>query len=625
MFTLKRPQPATLLYWIAPAIICLTANWTALRTWFTADDFVWLGLVNQVHSFRDFLTAMFEPTIHGTFRPFSERATFLAFRPLFGLDSLPFRILAFATQFANLALVCSITRKVTGSRMAAFLAPVLWCVNANLATPMGWASAYMQLLCGFCLLLALRLFITYTETERARYYWLQWAVFLFSFGVMESAMMYPALAASYALLRARRFVTRTLPMFGASAAFAIGHLMLVKEAPVGAYKMHFDASIAVTLARFWRLTLKPLNTEDFSRLPHVLVRWLVPILTVACAAFLVRRLMRRDWVPLFGLAWFVILLVPVLPLRDHVTPYYLTLPLIGLAMFGGYALACAWESPVLVRIAAVVLLLLYLEPTVRTLRAADRWRYDMGEKAKMIVFGAERARELHPGKTILFSGVDAELFWQVFHDRPFLALEIPDVYLAPETAQVIENKPGADPPDELMLMPATVKRGLEREQIEVYDVTGPRLKNITEEYARYASAALKDANPRRVDAGLALDDPLFGPEWYGRTDGFRWMPKRATVTIAGPSAPGQRLYVRGSCVAEQVKDGPIHLTVWADGEKLGTNEVKDCNAPVAFDYALPPKVVGKDAMQLTLEIDRTLKSSTDTRPLGMVFGVFEVK
>jgi hypothetical protein len=186
--------------------------------------------------------------------------------------------------------------------------------------------------------------------------------------------------------------------------------------------------------------------------------------------------------------------------------------------------------------------------------------------------------------------------------------------------------PGSDPIEEYTLPRAALKLGLSKERIEVYEVGGPRLRNITEDYARYASTALaQEKAPRRVDAGIAVEDDFFGPEWYPREGGSRWMPKRATVTLAGPDAAGRRLYVRGSCAPEQLKNGPFHLSVWAGDAALGTSEVRDCAQPVEFDYALPQELVGKDAMRVTLEVDRPLMPGADPRPLGMVFGVFEVK
>src|SRR5689334_12441885 len=88
-------------FWGIPPAIALFIYWPGLRAWFQADDFVWLNLQPNVHSWSDLGYALFHPTVHGTWRPLGERAYFLSLQWLFGYSSgLPFRIVAFLGQFA---------------------------------------------------------------------------------------------------------------------------------------------------------------------------------------------------------------------------------------------------------------------------------------------------------------------------------------------------------------------------------------------------------------------------------------------------------------------------------------------------------------------------------------------
>ena len=105
-----------LAFWLVPPLLCLALYWSALKTWFQGDDFAWLALSLQVHDWRSFLSAMFAPMAQGTIRPLSERGFFLLFYQLFGLEAVPYRIWVFLTEFGCLALVASITRRITGSR-----------------------------------------------------------------------------------------------------------------------------------------------------------------------------------------------------------------------------------------------------------------------------------------------------------------------------------------------------------------------------------------------------------------------------------------------------------------------------------------------------------------------------
>src|SRR5215472_779240 len=122
-----------LAYYGLPMALCLAIHFRAFRMWFGNDDFAWLGLPLMVHSPHDLLEVLFTPMAQGTVRVVSERLYFLSFASIFGLNSLPFRIWVFLTQFANIALLAWIARRLTGSTLAGFLAPILWSVNACLA------------------------------------------------------------------------------------------------------------------------------------------------------------------------------------------------------------------------------------------------------------------------------------------------------------------------------------------------------------------------------------------------------------------------------------------------------------------------------------------------------------
>jgi hypothetical protein len=159
--TLKRA-----LYWSFPLLFCLVLYWHGLRAWFQMDDFAWLSLHKQVSDFSTFLSALFRPMAQGTVRPLSERLLFLGFWHVFGMDALPYRVIVFATQFANLALITSITRRLTGSALAGFVAPLLWLVSPVLYLPMTWTSAYNQILCSFFLLAAFFLLLRYIDTTK---------------------------------------------------------------------------------------------------------------------------------------------------------------------------------------------------------------------------------------------------------------------------------------------------------------------------------------------------------------------------------------------------------------------------------------------------------------------------
>ncbi|MBC8167006.1 MAG: glycosyltransferase family 39 protein, partial [Bryobacteraceae bacterium] len=214
---------ARLAYWVTPSLFCLVLYWYGFRSVYQMDDFAWLALPARVHDFQSFLAAMFQPLAQGTIRPWSERLFFFAGWHLFGLEATPLRVVVFVTQFANLVLLSAITRRLTGSSLAGLAAPILWLSNGTLYEPMAWTSTYNQVQCALFLLLALWFWILHIDTGAPKFLYWQWVVFVLGFGSLEINVVYPAIAALYALCFGRSYLPKTIPMFLVSAIYAAIH------------------------------------------------------------------------------------------------------------------------------------------------------------------------------------------------------------------------------------------------------------------------------------------------------------------------------------------------------------------------------------------------------------------
>ena len=608
------------LYWITPPILCLTLYWYGIKTWFHADDFAWLNHASEVYTFRDFLHSMFAPEAQGTIRPWSERGFFMLFYSLFGLNALPFRICAFLTQFANLALIMAITRRISGSRAAGFLAALLWMANTSLAEVMAWSSAYNQALCAFFLLSAFYFLLRWMETGRRRDWVLQWVMFLLGFGALELNVVYPALAAGFTFLCARKHFLRTLPLFIPSVLFVVLHRMVAPPAS-GVYAMHFDLSMLTTLQVYWGWML------GASWLATIipLSRWLVAAynltLTVAILGVVVWNARRRNWLLLFLLLWFAALIAPMLPLRDHLTEYYHFLPSIGVAMLGACALVAAWRGAVWSKALAAALAAMYLTVSLPAARMSTRWYYDRAREVRKVVLGVARAHELHPNKVILLEGVDDQTFWKGFVDHSFRLVGAQNVYLTPGAQKLIKPHPELGDPAEFVLPEGAAWWALEHDAAVVYNVREPRLRNITSLYRASMPEAWRSMYPARVDVANPAMVYLLGPGWYNIDINHRWMPRRATVTLAAPQTAGASLHLSGSTASG---DAPARITVTADGVTLPGRSL----APgEGFHIALPlpPAPESKVSMEVTIEVDRVLTLPGDARQFGLAFGVIEVK
>ena len=623
-----RARLASAAFWLAPSLLCLALYWRGFTAWFRADDFAWLGTGLYIQNFHDFLLAIFAPQAQGTIRPLSERAFFMLGFSLFGLDALPFKMVVFATQFANLALVTSIGARLTGLRWAGFFAAVFWVLNSSGIEPLGWCCVYNQVLCGFFLLLAFHFLLRYIETGERRYNLFQWAAFLVGFGALELNVVYPAIAAAYTILCVpkgahSRYFRSTLPMFAVSIAYALAHNAAAPAWKTGGYAMHFTGAMFRTLGKYWTWSVGP----TFLFTPYDLPKWLLPAGIAAVSAgllgFLAWKLRSGARASLFCLAWYLAVLAPVLPLRDHQTEYYVFLPLIGLCWLGGWAAVSGWRAGTRGRTAVAALAAVYALMAVPTLFATSQWNHAITMRVRTLVEGVAGIHERNPAKAILLEGVDTDLFWNGVLDRPFRLFGLDHIYLAPGSEKRIASHPDLGNIGDYILPADVVSQALKREELVVYDVRGPRLRNITAVYA--ALPRESGGLPLRVDAASPLTSYLLGAEWYGSDGDHRWMPRRAGLRIAAPSAPGEKLYLRGSCPDEQLRLGPLPVTVTVDGVTLPATVIKPGENAFELAFALPDSVVGKAEMRVTVEVGRVIRPASDPRDLGLVFGVFEVR
>jgi len=611
-------------YWTTPSLFCLALYWLGLKTWFHQDDFAWLNLSLHVHNWRDLVEALFTPRSFGTIRPLSERGFFLAFYSIFGLNALPFHIAVFATQFANLVLVSSIVIRLTGSRLAGFLAPVFWTANGVLAVALSWTSAYNQVLCAFFLLLSLHLLMRYAETGKRGYWIGQWISFLTGFGVLEVNVVYPVLAASYALLFARRHFRKTLWLFLPSVVYGVAHLRLAPKPSSGVYALHLDTSILTALKSYWTMALGP------SRIGIIWanVEWMAvagtALLTVLLLGFVAWSVWKKRWGVAFPLLWFLAVMGPFLPFSAHVSEYYLTASVAGLAMLGAWAFARGFHAGWSWRFVALIGAAVYLAASLPLAHRTVEWHYERGLTARNLVRGIARAAQLHPGKVILLTGVDTDLFWAGIVDKPFRLLGLKDVYLAPGAEGNIGEYPELGNVSDYVLPSGPALAALDQNRAVVYAAGGSRLRNVTGVYRALARSKWPSpGTPRRVDAGNPLFQKQLGPSWYPLERDYRWMPKQATVRLGGPAA-GQKLYIAGFCPDGQLKAGPLTLTVSVEGQALPP-AVIDTAGAFERSFPLPQAVTGTEDIAIALEVDRTFIAPPETRPLGLVFGTFAIR
>ena len=375
-----------------------------------------------------------------------------------------------------------------------------------------------------------------------------------------------------------------------------------------------------TLWTYWAWTFAPVNAHNRTVL--------VAIFPIALIGFVFYQWRQAKRLPLFFLLWFFVTLGPLLPLRDHISEYYLAIPVLGIGAI--LALAVTQGSPA-VRFAAPVFAILFLAVHVPLARFGTRWYLGHTRAVRNLVWGVQQARKLHPDKTILLTGVSDDLYLDSLAHSVFRTLDIPDVYLAPELAAAVVRLDTQNP-DALnnVLPPGPTVHALQKEILQVYSVSGDRLRNITSLYERTATAQFggdpEKYVPQRVDAGVPLLGYLLGSTWYPPVGNFRWMPSRASFRIGVPRIGNANLILNGFCPPEQTRSGPLTLAVLVNGVEVTETKFFKPETTFSRTFVLPPEMVGQQsAVEITLVVDRTLKQTPDSPPLGLAFGVFQIR
>lgn len=618
------PQRALAIgYFAAPILLGLVLYWPGLTAWFQMDDFAWLGLRDLVRSGRGIWWALFAPLAQGTIRTLSERVFYLTFTTLFGMHALPFRCWAFFTFAATLPLLSSVCTRLTGSRAAGFWAAVLWTVNSGLAAVLSWTAVYYELLCSFFFVLNFWLLLRYVDTGERRYYVAQFVTFVLGFGVLELNVVYPALATLYALCCARHILTKVLPLFACSALYMVLHLMVSPLPATGPYRTYWDAGVFATLTTYWKWALGPSRLVLLSWHPPHWRSAMAALLTVGLIGFLLWKLWRREWIAAFFAGWFVIVLAPLLPLRDHIHETYLPVPLIGLAMWGAWALVSGWRGGFAGKIAVVLLLSIYVAVNVPITRSITLSYNARAKRIQTMVLGVNALSRQAPGKVVLLKGLNTELFWCAVYHRAFRLFGIREVYVVPEDARNIASDPqGNSQPYFIDL--AIAKPALESGKAMVLDVGSGQVQDVTAVYL--ASPRLQETSnvASRVDVGNDIFSSQLGPTWYPSEGGYRWMPKSATVRLRGPRGPGEKLYLSGFCPEACLSAGPIEIQASIDGEKLNPSWIRQAGQ-FSFVFDLPANLIGHPSIGIALDLNRTFHAPSDSRELGVAFGVFEIR
>ncbi|MDQ6707039.1 MAG: hypothetical protein M3Z85_13820, partial [Acidobacteriota bacterium] len=126
-----------------------------------------------------------------------------------------------------------------------------------------------------------------------------------------------------------------------------------------------------------------------------------------------------------------------------------------------------------------------------------------------------------------------------------------------------------------------------------------------------------------IPTQVHAEDQL-GKGWYPIEGTLRWTSQRATLTMGGPTAPGQKLHVTAYCNSVQLQNGPLTMNVTVAGKPLPPAVIRSCDE-FELQFDLPAEIVGRPAVEIGIAADRPSHVPGDDREFGFAFGVFEIK
>ncbi len=599
------------------AAVCLTLYWPGLITWFSMDDFAWLGLRLSIETPADLFAALFSPKAQGTVRPLSERLYFLSLEWFFGLESLPFRIVAFTTQLLNLWMIQRLVERITGSRAAGFLAPLLWIVNSALALAMSWSSAYNQILWPCFLLAGCHARWTWLTTSSRRARAAEWVFFLAGFGALELQVVYPLIAAAITLLYHRERWRDLPPLFLVSAIYTAVNRSLARPQASPVYALYWDTDIVTTFLTYlrmasgiWRSNLVREN-EPF----WLAAEWLIAIALLAAAAALARR---RERFVVVGAVWFLATLAPILPLKNHLSDYYMTVPSLGLLLIAALG-AARWPG------VAALPVLVYLAGSAYWARRTVDYNFSRAEQGRILFAGIQEAARLHPGKAILLTAVSSEQFWGVMNDNPFRLVEGLRVHLAPGGDENIEKHPDLGDPGQFLLPGPAARAALESGAAVVYSPAGGKLRNVTSLWMQLASQRWGEELATSVDVGQALLAGQLDDGWHRIEQGFRWAKGRAGLRL-GPPGAARELAIDAFRGPEGGKRGTVTLVVYLNDTEAGRWQMPTENSTLSVAAPLPASIDRAKPLKVSFSVEPVLEEDGDGgRQLGLAFGKFALR
>jgi hypothetical protein len=165
-------------------------------------------------------------------------------------------------------------------------------------------------------------------------------------------------------------------------------------------------------------------------------------------------------------------------------------------------------------------------------------------------------------------------------------MEIPHVYLAPESDARIQAPPGLVV--KYILPQALSLPALQDARAVVYQLDGAALRNVTAQYRATAESLWKPETPRFINLGDTAFAEYASPGWDGM------LRRVATVRVGGPRAPDERLYIG------VFRTTDFQLGVRVNGVDLPAPVIERSGELTQLTVPLPAALMGRPEIEVTL-------------------------
>ena len=322
-----RERHATALFLLLLALLEYLVFSDSFSEFFQGDALFYMA--HRFRSWGEFFHALYTLDVANWYRPLASQTIPSVFFPWFGMDAYGYHWVVFLLFFGTTCLLFQFIRRLTASFAAAAAGTVFFAIHSiNVYVTYDFAFAPELLYASFYLLSC----IAFHRSEGShKRYALSLVFFVMALMSKEAAVTLPGnIVLLTLLMRGKRDWKRVLPFFGIMGAY---YLYIVRFLKVGAgdyaLGLHKDLFPRVGDSLLWAFDMQSGRS---------------PIAVALAAAFVIGYAIislagaRRRYT-LFGACWFFVALSPMLGIVGYFGPYYLFLPLAGIAIIAGECFA----------------------------------------------------------------------------------------------------------------------------------------------------------------------------------------------------------------------------------------------------------------------------------------------